>query len=455
MQPNLTTAITLLLLVLCLVERASSSRLREAAMRTMLAEQFFLNSPTPILVLNQHGNIHTVNRAATQLFGYAKGELRGEPISGLFSATSNGHCQDLEQALRAPAPSCNVHLIDGRCRDETTFPMQLRSRAVAYEGQQWVVVAARDLTSDNQLKTALQRYVHQLVQSQEALQRYNANLEGLVREQTENLCVAKEAAEEANSAKSEFFANMSHELRTPLHGILSFARFGIKKFGSADRDKLLLYFQRIEASGQTLLKLLNALLDLSKLEAHAMVLECEPVVLGPLITSVADEFAAIAREQELSLSVALSDPQTQFWADPEKLAQVLRNLIGNAVKFTPPGGQVQVSAEASPQAIAIAVRDTGSGIPDDDCQRVFDKFVQARTTQSSAGGTGLGLAICREIIQLHQGTISAVPTHGRGAHLQVNLPRWHPSQTSAMPEPEARLDIDAGTQAQGALHVAP
>ena len=103
--------------------------------------------------------------------------------------------------------------------------------------------------------------------TKEVLQRHNADLESRVREHTAKLQIAVEAAEKANHAKSEFLANMSHELRTPLHGILSFARFGIKRNESADRTKLLTYFQRIESSGQTLLKLLNDLLDLSKFEA--------------------------------------------------------------------------------------------------------------------------------------------------------------------------------------------
>ena len=124
------------------------------------------------------------------------------------------------------------------------------------------------------VKSALHRHVKQLVMTKEALQRHNSDLEGLVRGQTMQLRNAKDAAEAANNAKSEFLANMSHELRTPLHGILSFARFGISKNESADRTKLLTYFQRIESSGQTLLKLLNDILDLSETRHGSASLNC-------------------------------------------------------------------------------------------------------------------------------------------------------------------------------------
>jgi signal transduction histidine kinase len=265
--------------------------------------------------------------------------------------------------------------------------------------------------------------VNQLVTAKEALQLYNKDLQGLVHQQTAELRVAKERAEEARAAQSEFLANMSHELRTPLHGILSFARFGIKKIGSAENQKLLLYYQRIESAGQTLLKLLNALLDLSKLESRAVELECTTISLKAFACEVAEEFSEMAREKELTIRVA--DCETAGWgfADREKLQQVLRNLLGNAMKFTPAGGEICVALDEQGDQLILSIRDTGPGIPDEECERVFDKFVQSNLTRTGAGGTGLGLSICREIARLHKGSVRAVPTHGHGALLQLCLPR--------------------------------
>jgi len=236
------------------------------------------------------------------------------------------------------------------------------------------------------------------------------------------LATSKLAAESANQAKSEFLANISHELRTPLHGILSYATFGRKKYQTADPEQLLEYFQTIEQSGQVLLDLVTDLLDLAKLEAGKKVWNFAPVDLYSLILATMNEVRALAGERELTLRSPRADSETDLVADGPQIAQVLRNLLSNAIKFSPAGSAITIELERNNRFMTVSVRDQGVGIPEEELETVFDKFIQSSKTKSGAGGTGLGLAICREIIQAHHGAIWAENAPDGGAIFTFRLP---------------------------------
>jgi len=248
---------------------------------------------------------------------------------------------------------------------------------------------------------------------------------------------AREAAERANAAKSEFLANMSHELRTPLHGILSFSGFGIKKYTTAKPEKLLDYFEKIHQSGKVLLELLNDLLDLAKLEAGRMIFEFEPADLGMLIAQVADEFSSLASDRALTICFDRPHPEDTVEVDVAKTKQLLRNLLSNAVKFSPQGGVITIRMEKKDTLLVVSIQDQGPGIPENELEQVFDKFVQSSKTKSGAGGTGLGLAICREIINAHKGRIRAENSPDGGAVFVFQIPvmsQTNAGRTQAMPQ---------------------
>jgi len=264
----------------------------------------------------------------------------------------------------------------------------------------------------------LKRANIQAEQSKRQLERLNEQLEASVREANR---LAKEAVV-ANRAKSEFLANMSHELRTPLHSIISFASFGVKKHTSAKPEKLLDYFCRIRQSGRTLLELLNDLLDLAKLESRKTVFRFEPTDIGGLVESMKNEMEALLSERRLEMRCGAADFHELVKLDSDKVKQVLRNLLNNAIKFSPQGGIIDVQIYGVDGFARVSVLDQGPGVPPDELEAVFDKFVQSSKTKTGAGGTGLGLAICREIIAAHKGRIWVENRPAGGAAFSFEIP---------------------------------
>ncbi len=236
---------------------------------------------------------------------------------------------------------------------------------------------------------------------------------------------ARLRAEEANRSKSAFLANMSHELRTPLNAILGFSEVILAEtFGKIGSARYAEYLQDIRGSARHLLALINDLLDLSRIEAGAVKLDESWVALADAL----EESAAMFREScvagDLDLSVDWPDGDITILADERALRQILINLLSNAVRHTPPGGQVLLGAElAENGALDLFVADSGVGIPAGDLERVLQPFEQVMSDRGkSEEGTGLGLSIVKQLIDLHGGELSLESEVGKGTRVTFSLP---------------------------------
>ncbi len=258
----------------------------------------------------------------------------------------------------------------------------------------------------------------------------HVELEKRVAERTQELSIAKELAEVANKAKSEFLANISHELRNPMHHILSYSKYGVEKFNKVSPEKLLHYYKQIRKSGERLMFLLNDLLDLSKMEAGRMSYKMENNHLEPIIKDSIAGFSSIIQERELELKLNFQEMTSQVECDGYKIGQVVYNLLSNAVRYSVDHTTILISLASESiktgaddeAGVKVSVSDQGVGIPNDERESIFDKFTQSSKTKTGAGGTGLGLAICYEIINAHQGKIWAENNSAGGATFSFTLP---------------------------------
>ncbi|WP_455474472.1 ATP-binding protein [Bartonella sp. B30(2025)] len=233
----------------------------------------------------------------------------------------------------------------------------------------------------------------------------------------------KERAESANKAKSEFLANMSHELRTPLNAILGFSDIMLQStFGPLGSQRYEEYVHDIYSSGTHLLTLINDILDMSKIEAGRFTLDCQNIDLEPIISEAVRTLTPQAQEKNISVTTNIA-PELHAEVDSRAMRQIFLNLISNAVKFTPSGGNIEVCAFQKRNNLIFKIKDTGVGIPQSAIKKLGQPFEQVENQFTKTHtGSGLGLAISRSLVELHKGTLEITSKEMKGTTVTITMP---------------------------------
>ena len=277
---------------------------------------------------------------------------------------------------------------------------------------------ARAITVLQQRATVLQRELEQRKRLEKALRAALAErrrTEAVLRE-------AKEAAERADLAKSEFLAVISHELRTPLSAIIGYGDLLDREIAGPLTPEQKLYLTRVSTSAQQLLTLIDQVLSITRMESGTEHVRSEATDIGDVLTEVVAMMQPAAAEKGLALQLQIPVEPVIVETDASKLRQILLNLLANAAKFTEQGG-AEVTLQVEAECVLLSVRDTGPGIPPADHERIFERFVQLDGSATRRhGGTGLGLAVSRELARLLGGDLTVDSEPGAGAMFTVTLP---------------------------------
>ncbi len=373
-----------------------------------------LNSSTEyaIIATDARWQVVMFNEGARRTFGYEPQDILGQPLARLVAP------EEVETAI---GPQMERTLrVHGRHEGE--------GNRVRRDGQRFPVRTVTTIRYDRENRpvgyTIICRDITQRKALEQRLREYTDNLEQMVAEKTAELRELNAELVRANQLKSQFLANMSHELRTPLNAIIGFAeaiRDGVAGEPSGEQRE---FAEDIAQAGRQLLELINNILDLSRFEADAMELNLAPCDVGGLVDEVLRVLRGLARRKDIELKADVDPRPLELTADPIKLKQVLYNLLANSIKFTDPGGRVEVQARQDREFVRICVSDTGIGIAPEDLVAVFEEFRQVDPSlRREHEGSGLGLALVRRLVELHGGEISVESQPGKGTTFTVTLLR--------------------------------
>jgi len=416
--------------IILIISDITESKRVDQALR--VSEQRFRavvnNSPAKIHVKDAQGRYVLINTLAEKLFGVTDLEARGRTTHDIFPKDKADSFTDHDQAVIDTGRTIEEEedwLLEDRVHTYLTvkFPILDSAGGIAGIGAIGTDITERKHAEERiqESERALQARVAELEAAQRRLEDQEAHLISLAGD----LKIARDEAEAANRAKSEFLATMSHELRTPLNAIIGFSEIiGTEVLGPVGNTKYRDYAEDIHSSGQHLLDLINDILDLSKVESGMDELHEEEIEIPEVAHSVLRLVQQRAQKHGVNLELELPGTPLHLRADRRKLKQILVNLLANAIKFTETGGKVVLAVRCQGgQGYEFQVSDTGIGIAPEDIPKALSQFGQVDSTLGRQHeGTGLGLPLTKALVELHGGSLDLQSQPNVGTTVTVHFP---------------------------------
>jgi PAS domain S-box-containing protein len=367
------------------LQKRAAEELRQSEERYHL---LFDSNPHPVWVYDLETlAILDVNPSAVQNYGYSREEFLSLTIKDIRPPKDVPAL--LESAAKAPPGTETAGVWKHRKKDGTLIDVEITSRPLVYDGRDARLVVATDVSVRKRAEEALVR--------------------------------GKEEAERTSKFKDQFLSTMSHELRTPLNAVLGFSDLlADERYGPLN-DKQRRYIDHIHTGGKHLLTLISDILDLSKIEAGRMELAMENLSVQSTFAEVLGVMQPLADRKSHALTTSC-EAGLAVRADATRLKQVLMNLLGNAIKFTPNGGRIELAARMDGGNVCMEVRDSGPGIPPEEQKRIFEAFYRLRESGKKTEGTGLGLAITQRLVELHGSDLKLTSQPEQGSCFYFSLP---------------------------------
>jgi PAS domain S-box-containing protein len=374
-------------------------------------------APDPYLVTDENGIIEEANAAVGELLGVPTRLLATRPVISFIETHARrefrAHLTGLATSGRVDKWNLEIKAADGRLVPVEVTISTLPSPNGSRKSLCWLL---RDVRARRE--------------TEESMQALNRALNARVAQRTRELelalegeQIARKEAEAANRIKSELFARLSHEFRTPLHAVSGYLEILQQNIHGGLTDEQRRDVERIHQAQEHLLTLVNMILDFAKLEGGPIELAMAEIPIAETLRVAESLVAPQFAKKAIAYTHRNGDPSMTVFADREKLQQIVVNLLANAMKFTAPGGSVDLEWKIEDEILLVRVRDTGPGIPEDKIEEIFEPFVQLRAPGAlPVGGTGLGLPISRDLARAMGGDVRVASTLGIGSVFTLSLP---------------------------------